>query len=615
MVCAMTESSKEVAGASGSADPRAEYAQRLEDRERRAHALDKRSSMVSNLRLLAFLLGVGLLAAAFFTELSYLACLPALAVFVVLVLVHDRVIRRQEEARASVEFYRMGLARLDGEWRGKGIARDDFVPEDHLYARDLDLFGKGSLFELMCTARTGAGEETLAGWLLEGAGREEILARQEAVKELRERLGFREDISLLGGTTRSLLRPDSLKKWAGAARILSGSQRARLRVLASVLGLAAVAGVVLTATTSWGLLALIAVGLVEGLVSWVLKKKVHDIVVGTEGPSRELLAFSKVLSRLESEPVSSPCLVDLQRALGEKGDTASARIRRLGKLVAWIDQAKNQVFAIIAFFVMWRLHFALSIEAWREKNGRLIPRWLEASGELDALSALSGYAYENPADTFPEIVEDRTVLEGVSLGHPLIARGECVRNSVHLHEGCPLWVVSGSNMSGKSTFLRVIGVNAVLACAGAPVRADSLRISPLDVGSTIRVMDSLQAGRSRFYAEISLIKSIVDKAKGEGRLLFLLDEILHGTNSHDRRIGAESILKGLVDLGAVGLVTTHDLALAQAAEAMGERARNVHFDDTMEDGELSFDYELKPGVVKKSNALELMRSVGLDVGD
>jgi DNA mismatch repair ATPase MutS len=188
-----------------------------------------------------------------------------------------------------------------------------------------------------------------------------------------------------------------------------------------------------------------------------------------------------------------------------------------------------------------------------------------------------------------------------------------VRNDVVLGGAQQLFIVSGSNMSGKSTLLRTVGINAVLAQAGAPVRARRLRLSPLRVGVSIRILDSLQEGSSRFYAEITRLRQIVDLAGDDRPLLFLLDEILHGTNSHDRRIGAEAVVRGLVDRGALGLVTTHDLALTRMTEGLGARARNVHFEDHLEDGEIRFDYELREGVVEKSNAIALMRAVGLEV--
>ena len=246
--------------------------------------------------------------------------------------------------------------------------------------------------------------------------------------------------------------------------------------------------------------------------------------------------------------------------------------------------------------------------------GHAVGAWLNAVGELEALSALAAYAYEHPADPFPVPVERDAVFDAISLGHPLIDERVAVRNDVRLGGSEPhALIVSGSNMSGKSTLLRAVGLNVVLALAGAPVRAASLSLSRLAIGATIRVDDSLQAGQSRFYAEILRLRAIVDEARGPRPLVFLLDEILGGTNSYDRRIGAEAILRALLETGAIGLITTHDLALTELASKPGSHVDNVHFEDGIENGQMVFDYRMRPGVVERSNAIALMRTIGLDV--
>jgi DNA mismatch repair ATPase MutS len=262
---------------------------------------------------------------------------------------------------------------------------------------------------------------------------------------------------------------------------------------------------------------------------------------------------------------------------------------------------------------LWSTQIALALEAWRKTFGPVLGRWLNAVGDFEALCALAAYSYDNPDDPFPKLTQLVPCFEGEKLGHPLLPRERCVRNDVYLNGDLRLLVVSGSNMSGKSTLLRSVGVNAALALAGAPVRAKRLWISPLVVGATLRIQDSLQAGHSRFYVEITRLRQFIDIAKGPLPLLFLLDEILHGTNSHDRRIGAEAVLRSLLHHGAMGLITTHDLTLTGIADLLSPRAMNVHFEDHFENGTMSFDYLMRPGVVQSSNALALMRSVGIEV--
>jgi DNA mismatch repair ATPase MutS len=258
------------------------------------------------------------------------------------------------------------------------------------------------------------------------------------------------------------------------------------------------------------------------------------------------------------------------------------------------------------------------MEGWRHSHGRHLRLWFDAVGEFEAFSSLSAYRFEHPDDPFPDIVEPSEsprsgFFDARGLGHPLLSAARSVRNDVACVSPTQLLVVSGSNMSGKSTLLRTVGINTVLALAGAPVRAHSLRLSPLAVGATLRIQDSLQEGRSRFYAEITRIREIADVARGPTPLLFLLDELFHGTNSHDRLVGSSGVLRSLLDRGAIGLITTHDLALTGIARALSPRSVNVHFEDWFDGQELRFDYRLKTGPVTRSNAIALMRAVGLEV--
>jgi DNA mismatch repair ATPase MutS len=280
-------------------------------------------------------------------------------------------------------------------------------------------------------------------------------------------------------------------------------------------------------------------------------------------------------------------------------------------LVDWLDSRRNQFFALLAILLSWGTQFAFALEKWRRRNGPAVAHWCEAVGELEALASLGAYTYENPRDVLPELLDGEPCLAGEQVGHPLLAGA--VANDFTLGDARRLYLISGSNMSGKSTFLRSVGANVVLAQLGAPVRAKTFRLSPLAVGATLRVQDNLREGASRFYAEVVRLRQIVDLTKQPRAVLFLLDEILAGTNSHDRLAGATAILRGLLAKRAIGAVTTHDLALTQVASELGARVENVYFADHFENGKMHFDYRMRTGVITKSNALELMRSVGLDV--
>jgi DNA mismatch repair ATPase MutS len=289
------------------------------------------------------------------------------------------------------------------------------------------------------------------------------------------------------------------------------------------------------------------------------------------------------------------------------------RIAELRRLTDLLDARRNQLFAPLAALFLWGTQIGLAVERWRLQWGSVLEDWLVAAGEFEALASLSGYAYENPDAIFPEICDGEPELRARALGHPLLPNDKCVRNDLELGGERRALIISGSNMSGKSTYLRTAGCNILLALAGAPVRAASLRLTPLAIAASIQISDSLLEGTSHFYAEIKRLRQVVKLSQSGLPVLFLLDEILHGTNSHDRRIGASAVVKGLVERGALGLVTTHDLALAKIADEMAPAIENVHFQDHLEQGRMAFDYRIREGVVEKSNALELMRAVGLDV--
>jgi CBS domain-containing protein len=386
-----------------------------------------------------------------------------------------------------------------------------------------------------------------------------------------------------------------------------------LRILFAVWATLSAALIVATFAGAPLLIPWLAVLAIGGAVATSVRGRVRRTLAATDAPARELAWLARLLAVLESQRFAAPRLVALREAIDTEGVPASREIARLRRLVEFLDARRNQLFAPIGAALFFTSQVALAIDAWRARCGPRLRAWIDAVAELEALASLATYAWERPADVFPELSEGPPCFEAQALGHPLLEATRCVRNHVRLGAAPRLLLVSGSNMSGKSTLLRSVGVAALLAQAGAPVCAQRLGLSPLAIGASMRVFDSLQEGRSQFYNEIRRLRSIVEQTAGARAVLFLLDEILHGTNSHDRRIGAEAVVRSLVDRGGIGLVTTHDLALAQIAEDLGARAANVHFEDQVVEGAMRFDYRMRPGVVTRSNALALMRAIGLEV--
>jgi hypothetical protein len=348
-------------------------------------------------------------------------------------------------------------------------------------------------------------------------------------------------------------------------------------------------------------------------VAWLAGPFSARVLAGIGRPAQDLQTLTALFDRLVGDKFDSPRLARLHARLSAEGRTPGRPIAQLRRWLEVHESRRNVFFAPVAFYLLWDLHLAAAVEGWRRRFGSAALGWLGVLGELEALASLGAYAFENPADTYPVLEEAGPLFEAHGLGHPLLSEVRGVRNDVKLDGQRQMLVVTGSNMSGKSTLLRTVGINVVLALAGAPVRATALRLSPLAVGASIRVHDSLQDGESRFYAEIKRIRQVMDIAKGAVPALFLLDEIFDGTNSAERRVGAEAVVRALLDRQAIGFVTSHDLALAEIAESLAPRATNVHFEDHLEGGRIAFDYLLKPGPVRKGNALGLMRAVGLAV--
>jgi hypothetical protein len=592
-------------------DPGDVYRTRLAERRLLHERQTRLDRQFSYARLAVFALAVLILVFAWRQAANgWLILLPVVA-FIVLVRKHEHVIRQRDEAARSITFYERGLARIEDRWPGTGEPGDRFRDDDHLYANDLDLFGQGSLFELLSIARTRAGEAKLAGWLMAPAAPMEIAARQEAVAEFAPMLDLREALSLAGSDVAAGVHGDELVAWAEAPPILRP-------LWARWIAVGLTASVILTAAiflTGGSEVPLQIAFAIQVGFAWPQQRRVERALHRAAATARDLDILGHLLERLEHERFATPRLQLLRQAIDTGTSRASSAIRSLHQLVELHDWQHNLIFLILSMPFLWGTHVAWAIEVWRARHGGHIRVWLDAVAEIEALSSLSAFKFEHPGNPFPAIVTEGTsaLFDAADVGHPLIPAARCVRNDVRMIDEHRLLVVSGSNMSGKSTLLRTVGINAVLAQAGAPVRAASLRLSPLRLGATLRIQDSLQEGRSRFYAEITRVRALTDVANGSTALLFLLDELFHGTNSHDRLVGASGVLRSLLNRGAIGLVTTHDLALTSIARALAPRAVNVHFEDWFEGSEIHFDYRMKPGPVTRSNAIALMRAVGLDV--
>ena len=542
---------------------------------------------------------------------STVAVLVTLALVIALSMAVGRAAAAMARASEAERYYQAGLARLSGSWEAVVSDGRPYEPADHTYAADLDIFGPQSLFALLCTARTSSGQRTLAAWLCAGAPAAEVRARQEAVAELRDCPDLREELWRAAGSISLEVRPERLEPWLAAPAPTVPTWPRLLALGLAAGGAYAIAVLMIAGGPIWPA----AIFLAEVAFAQRYNELVARVASGVHQRAEELKAVAALAGLVEGERFSSARLRDLQQSLGSQGATARQRVLQLCRRVDWFESRRNPFYALVSAPLLVTTQLAFAIEAWRSRHGRSAAGWLDTIGEIEALASLATYAFEHPEQPFPELVADEEGphFEGRSLAHPLLPAATRVGNDVSLDRATRLWLVTGSNMSGKSTLLRTVGTAAVMAMAGAPVVAQGLRLSRLAIGATLRTSDSLQAGVSRFFAEIQRLRSIVAMSEASPLTLFLLDEILHGTNSQDRLAGATAIVRALVSRGAIGLVTTHDLVLARIVDDLGSAARNVHFEDVIEEAGLRFDYQLRPGVVSRGNALALMKLVGLPV--
>ncbi len=503
-------------------------------------------------------------------------------------------------------FYDRALQRVHGDWARSGITGEEFNHPDHVYATDLNVFGDGSLFELLCIARTSLGRRGLANYLLEAPAVEETLLRQDAVRELRGRSDLREKVATLGDYEFLESKQVTFDDWLSSPRLsFPGSLPVVAAVTSSLLGGIVVAG--LLGLVSWTNVAtwifpLIAVHASIGLLFRDQVNRMADLLRPVSSETRVL---RDGLLLLEGEQFESAKL----RQLTEQVRGGSRSIRKLERLLHLLELRNKDIWYYgPSLVLLGGTQLCMAIERWRRQHGQSLRTWLQAWAEFEALNALAAYGYENPDNTFPELTTGPACLQASDLGHPLLPQTSCVTNDIELNRDSRFYIVSGSNMSGKSTLLRAIGLNAVLAFAGAPVRARTFRLSGLTIFASLSLVDSLLNGKSKFLAEVDRLRQAIESAVPNRPVLFLVDEIFSGTNSRDRRIAAEAVVRTLVNRGAIGALSTHDLALTEMPGAS-----NVHMGSRDHGDPMDFDYRLKPGITTETNALAIARMAGVPV--
>ena len=506
-------------------------------------------------------------------------------------------------------FYQRAVQRAQGNWAGNGVTGVEYSEPGHVYASDLNVFGLGSLFELVNTARTAIGQRGLAQYLTQTPPIEESLLRQEAVRELTGQLELRERLVSFGRFELSECKWETFTTWLDSPALLfQPLLRVSVRVISLLLAVSlavAVTGVVPRTSAALWIAPLLVFHSTVGLI---FRKRVRRMLASLSAVSVEIQVLREGLQFLEIHQFQSAKL----RQLTGRIQNSSQSMRKLERLLKVLHERNKEGFYGFSLLFLTATQLCMAIEQWRVEHRDELRIWLDAWGEFEALNSLATYAYENPDNTFPEFSPGDSTFVAEALGHPLLPGISCVRNDIQLDQGSRFYLISGSNMSGKSTLMRAIGMNTVLAQPGAPVRAHALRLSRLSVCASLSVVDSLLNGKSKFMAEVDRLRQTIETAMAGEPVLFLIDEIFSGTNSPDRRVAAEALVRTLIDAGAIGVLSTHDLALTEIANTASHGV-NVHTGSRDGTDPMDFDYRLKPGVTQETNALAIARLAGVPI--
>ena len=490
---------------------------------------------------------------------------------------------------------------------------NQYIPKEHLYANDLDIFGKASLFQYVNRTTSEMGGAHLATYLQSPAELQIISERQIAIKELSKKIEWRQDLQAKGKEKEiSLLTQIRLEKWIAEAPVFSQFKAWKwLRYLLPVVIISIVTLYIFDMAGS-GIFYFTL--FIFAALAYQINKYVAPVHEKLSKIADELDILSKSIGHIESTTFESPLLVSLQAAFFHNNKNVSHDIKRLHKLLDKLDLRYNLVIsAPLNILLLWNLQQVLDLEKWKSDRQKNINTWFNTLGHFEALNSFATLYFNEPGWIFPTVLPEYFFIEGKEIGHPLIQKDKRVNNNIELKHQGELMLVTGSNMAGKSTYLRSVGVNVILAMAGAPVCAKYLKVSHVQIISSMRITDNLAESTSTFYAELKKLKAIIEMVNKGEKVFILLDEILRGTNSLDRHTGSVALVKQLIKHNAAAIIATHDLDLAKLKDEFSESIVNYHFDVQVSNDELFFDYILKPGVCTSLNASILMKKIGIEL--
>jgi len=592
--------------------PREVYISREAEFSASAEQLRKLSDRLSIARLAAFAGGLTMFAVLLsFSLIAAAATLSlALIVFAWLVIKYESADKSRKRYMQLAEINKLEIKCLGGDF-SRYKPGEEYIERDHPYSYDLDIFGKASLFQYSCRTSSRPASDRLAEYLKQPAAREIIMQRQEAVAELQPLTDWRQELMTLGYLNAGAgSDPAPLMQWLEGDDLFRKTTREK--IITGCLSLLTMASVILVISGLPAAILAPFIG-VNFIFYFTRTRRISKLQEQVSRSSDLLKAYSGIIKLIENSDFASPLLQKLQSAFRDE-IPASNRIRHLSKLVGRLDYRLNLLVSgplNLLFFT--DIHFCLALEKWKRGHASQIPGWFASMAEFEVLASLANMAFNNPEWVFPEVTDDYFVLRAEKMGHPLIPSGRRISNDFAAEGAGKAIIVTGSNMSGKSTFLRTCGVNAVLAFAGAPVCASAFTVSLVRLHSSMRISDSLEENISSFYAELRRLRAIISGAESNPKALLLLDEILRGTNSDDRYTGSVALIKQLTGYGPVVMVATHDLRLAWLVKELPQAIENYHFDVKVSGEELFFDYRLTPGICSSFNASLLMKKMGIKV--
>lgn len=599
-------------------EPIEEYKSRKEDFNGEVSNLTKKINSISALRGAVFVLGA--IGAFYFYRLRSLEAIvytagAALLIFIVLVSIHENLKQKRNYLSHMEKINEDSIKRVEGKWKDFKDTGEEYIDYNHPYTFDLDIFGRGSLFQWINTTNTFLGRKKLVESLTNPIKNlDRIKERQDAIKELSQKINFRQRLQCQGMLNdRKSINPERLFKWV--CDIRSFYLKHLVILIARIIPALTIVSIIYSAISPEITFRLPLLMIILQMILVLLNSKRTAEVYGLiDNYVDDIRAFEGMIKIIEEENFSSKPLLELQKSLkNQRGERASKQIKSLARVVEMMALRRGEMYFVINTIFLWDYQCHIAFEGWKAECGEKLEKWFEVLGEFEELSSLSVIGYDNPEFTYPEISSTIVGLRGEEVGHPLLGASR-VSNDIDITGEGKLLLITGSNMSGKSTLLRTAGINLVLAYSGAPVCAKRFETSIMNIYTSMRISDNLENNISSFYAELLRIKMIIEAVKSGEKVFFLLDEIFRGTNSRDRHTGAKVLIKKLSSMGATGLVSTHDLELGDLSEGDG-KILNYHFREDYNEGKILFDYKLRSGVSPTRNAIYLMRMAGIDIED